>query len=204
MRSVLDCSDRPSENAYIIKTLKEFQYIDDEGKDQGANVRQKAKDISNLLMDEARLRDERKSRSSMRDRMSGRSGSDDPDADRSRRRAKSTSSAPPRPREDDDLAKAIEASKRSAADEERRTRGKVQQEDDLAKALRLSQEEEARRLAELARARGNLFDDQAERNNDLVDLSGPPTQQPMMTGMPQFQSYNPYAQYVRHDDGRWS
>jgi len=147
-------------------------------------------------MDEARLRDERKSRSSMRDRMSGRSGSDDPDADRSRRRAQSTSSARPRPREDDDLAKAIEASKRSAADEERRTRGD-QQEDDLAKALRLSQEEEAKRLAELARARGSLFDDQAERNNDLVDLSGPSIQQPMMTGMPQFQSYNPYAQYVR-------
>lgn len=35
-------------------------------------VRQKAKDISNLLMDEARLRDERRSRAHMRDRMSGR------------------------------------------------------------------------------------------------------------------------------------
>ena len=48
------------DNIYIIKTLKEFQYIDEEGKDQGANVRQKAKDITNLLQDESRLRHERR------------------------------------------------------------------------------------------------------------------------------------------------
>ncbi|KAJ3521818.1 hypothetical protein NMY22_g12153 [Coprinellus aureogranulatus] len=57
------------DNIYIIKTLKEFQYIDEDGKDQGANVRQKAKDITNLLMDEDRLREERRSRAHMRDRM---------------------------------------------------------------------------------------------------------------------------------------
>ena len=42
-----------------IQTLREFQHIDDEGKDQGANVRQKAKHISELLHDEQRLRAER-------------------------------------------------------------------------------------------------------------------------------------------------
>ena len=46
------------DNMYVIKTLREFQYVDEEGKDQGANVRQKAKDITNLLQDESRLRDE--------------------------------------------------------------------------------------------------------------------------------------------------
>ena len=57
------------DNMYIVKTLKEFQYVDEYSKDQGANVRQKAKDITNLLQDESRLREERRSRASMRDRM---------------------------------------------------------------------------------------------------------------------------------------
>jgi epsin len=53
------------------RTLKEFVYVDDDGKDVGANVRQKAKDITNLLQDEDRLRAERRSRGAMRDRMLG-------------------------------------------------------------------------------------------------------------------------------------
>jgi epsin len=76
--TVLDyCLHTGSENVviyfkdslYIIQTLKEFQYIDEDDKDQGANVRQKAKDITNLLQDESRLREARKIRASMRDRM---------------------------------------------------------------------------------------------------------------------------------------
>lgn len=46
-------------------------YVSEDGKDVGANVRQKAKDITNLLQDEDRLRAERKSRGAMRDRMLG-------------------------------------------------------------------------------------------------------------------------------------
>lgn len=45
--------------------------MDDQGKDVGANVRQKAKDITNLLADEDRLRAERRARGAMRDRMLG-------------------------------------------------------------------------------------------------------------------------------------
>lgn len=60
------------DNLYVIKTLKEFQYIDEDGKDQGANVRQKSKEITSLLADEARLREQRQSRMAMRDRMTGR------------------------------------------------------------------------------------------------------------------------------------
>ena len=80
------------DNIYIVKTLKEFQYIDEEGKDQGANVRQKAKDITNLLTDEAHLRQERRSRAHMRDRMVGGGGrasadfEEDPDNENARRR----------------------------------------------------------------------------------------------------------------------
>lgn len=36
-------------------------YVDEEMKDVGANVRQKAKDITNLLQDDDRLRRERRS-----------------------------------------------------------------------------------------------------------------------------------------------
>jgi epsin len=53
------------------RTLKEFVYTDDDAKDVGSNVRQKAKDITNLLADEDRLRAERRSRGAMRDRMLG-------------------------------------------------------------------------------------------------------------------------------------
>ncbi|KAH0580818.1 hypothetical protein H2248_011977 [Termitomyces sp. 'cryptogamus'] len=45
-------------NAYIIKTLKEFQYINEDQKDQGGNVHQKAEDITNLLLDENCLHEE--------------------------------------------------------------------------------------------------------------------------------------------------
>lgn len=59
------------ENIYVIRTLKEFQHVDDNGKDVGFNVRQKAKDITSLLMDDQRLKDERRSRHQMQERMAG-------------------------------------------------------------------------------------------------------------------------------------
>ena len=59
-------------NAYLIKTLTDFQYVDEESnKDHGASVRSRAKDIANLLSDEARLRQTRRNRAEMRDRMMG-------------------------------------------------------------------------------------------------------------------------------------
>jgi epsin len=144
------------DNIYIIKTLKEFQYIDEYGKDQGANVRQKAKDITNLLTDETRLRQERRARANMRDRMLGQAGLDDdndeppaPTGDENTaRRARGAGG-------DDDLRRAIEESKRSLAAEQARGA----EDDDLARAIKLSEEEEARRKAALTDS-GSLFDDQ--------------------------------------------
>ncbi|XP_022831239.1 epsin-2 isoform X1 [Spodoptera litura] len=46
------------ENIFAIHTLKDFQYME-EGKDQGQNVREKAKSLVNLLKDEERLKNER-------------------------------------------------------------------------------------------------------------------------------------------------
>ena len=58
-----------TDSLHIIKMLKEFQYVDEDGKDCGAYVRQKAKDVFNLLSDTTRLREARRNRAPMRDRM---------------------------------------------------------------------------------------------------------------------------------------
>ncbi|CAH2319433.1 Hypothetical predicted protein [Pelobates cultripes] len=47
------------ENLYAIQTLKDFQYVDRDGKDQGVNVREKAKQLVSLLKDDERLKEER-------------------------------------------------------------------------------------------------------------------------------------------------
>ncbi|KAF9354830.1 hypothetical protein BGX34_010789 [Mortierella sp. NVP85] len=124
------------DNIYIVKTLKEFQYIDDDGKDQGSNVRQKAKDITALLSDEARLREERRSRNAMRDRMSGRAPGDydaqTPVYDR-----------PGYGDDDRDLQRALEESKRTAQSE---NKNRNSEDEDLQKALELSRREEQDRL----------------------------------------------------------
>ena len=215
------------DNVYVVKTLKEFQYVDDYGKDQGANVRQKAKDITNLLQDESRLREERRSRAHMRDRMIGATpgdadGFDDENMNRRSR------SVPPGGRrrgagDDDELNRAIEASKRSLQEEEARTK----EENDLQKAIRMSEEEEAKRRKALEddNAR-SLFDDTQQASVSSVSMLHIPTfhrapastnpfplvdptaglqpqfsqLQPQFTQVqPQFTSFNPYAQLQQQE-----
>ena len=151
------------DNIYIIKTLREFQYVDEEGKDQGANVRQKAKDITNLLQDESRLRNERRDRAMMRDRMVGGrgEGGEGEEDENAQRRSRSVPGRGGRGgnREDDDLRKALEESKRTLAEEQARER-MTAEERDLQQAIRLSEEEEARRNKAVQDANANaLFDD---------------------------------------------
>eukprot|EP00158_Paraphelidium_tribonemae_P008127 Partr_v1_DN28483_c0_g2_i1_m41996 putative Clathrin interactor 1 len=56
-------SDRVVENVrdhiYEIKTFQSYQMIDEKGKDQGVNVRHRAKEICDLVNDSQRLREER-------------------------------------------------------------------------------------------------------------------------------------------------
>ena len=47
------------ENIFAIKTLKDFQFIDKDGKDQGVNIREKSKALVALVKDEERLKAER-------------------------------------------------------------------------------------------------------------------------------------------------
>lgn len=150
------------DNLYVIKTLKEFQYVDEYGKDQGANVRQKAKDISNLLTDESRLRQERRSRAHMRDRMVGGEGNEDEDLNENNRRR--SRSAPPRRQAgggtDDELKRAIEESKRSLAAEQAKQGHMTAEERDLAEAIKLSEEEEKKRAQQVDDTNQSaLFDD---------------------------------------------
>ncbi|KDQ54579.1 hypothetical protein JAAARDRAFT_38265 [Jaapia argillacea MUCL 33604] len=209
------------DNIYVIKTLKEFQYVDEDEKDQGANVRQKAKDISNLLSDEQRLKQLRNNRAQMRDRMmrggnayDGDAGNSLDDDENRRRRSRSvppggSSSRRGEGGEDDQLKKAIEASKRSLAEEQARKN----EEKDIERAIALSKEEDAKRLQALADANAaSLFDDQqqlqapaAGQTNPfpLVDASQPQFTNglnPQFTQVgPQFTAFNPWQQQAQQE-----
>ncbi|KXS16765.1 ENTH-domain-containing protein [Gonapodya prolifera JEL478] len=146
------------ENLYVIKTLKEFQYIDEDGRDQGQNVRQKSKDIVDLLADEARLKEERKNRGrgygGFSDYNGGRSSSPrggsylEDDRERDRERA-----ARSQPNNDDaELQRALEESRRTAELDEKRRQDRdrvAKEEEDLQRAMQMSRDEdEGRRLQE--------------------------------------------------------
>ncbi|KAJ7143282.1 epsin domain-containing protein [Mycena crocata] len=192
------------DNLYVIKTLKEFQYVDEDGKDQGGNVRAKAKDITSLLQDEARLRTERRARASMRERMVRGAGEEGeledarPDENGSRRRPPGGAGGG---RDEDEMRRAIEESKRSLRQEQL-----TAEEKDLMQAIKLSEEEEAKRKRGVEESNANaLFDDQNQlpppvSNNPFPFLDAPPPQQqqqlqPQFTMLqPQFTSFNPYQQ----------
>lgn len=59
------------ENIYTIQTLRDFQYIDRDGRDQGVNVREKAKQLVALLRDEEKLKRERSQALKTKTRMAG-------------------------------------------------------------------------------------------------------------------------------------
>ncbi|KAL9091676.1 MAG: hypothetical protein Q9165_004752 [Trypethelium subeluteriae] len=154
-------------NVYIIKTLREFQYIDEDGKDVGQNVRVSAKELTSLILDEERLRAERQDRKSWKSRVTGidefgpgggYAGGSEPGRNRPRDRNR-------RGEDEDDLEYrlAIEASKNEAEeDKKRRERnsGAPVDDDDLAKAIKLSKEEEELRRRELEEQNAtSLFDD---------------------------------------------
>ena len=62
-------SQQCKENIFAIQTLKDFQYVEDQ-KDQGYNVREKAKQLVALLKDDERLRNERRKAHEARERYS--------------------------------------------------------------------------------------------------------------------------------------
>lgn len=56
---------------HVDQTLRDFQYVDRDGRDQGSNVREKARQLVCLLRDEERLRQERSQALKTKERMAG-------------------------------------------------------------------------------------------------------------------------------------
>ncbi|KAL2147278.1 hypothetical protein VTI28DRAFT_10268 [Corynascus sepedonium] len=150
------------QNIFIIKTLREFQYIDEDGRDVGQNVRVAAKELTSLILDEERLRAERSDRKTWKSRVNGLE-------EYAPRYNEGSRPEPSRPRnrqyteeEDAEYRLAIEASKFQEEEDrkKRESRRAVDEEDDdLAKAIKLSKEEEERRRRELEETNANaLFD----------------------------------------------
>ncbi|KAJ8384707.1 hypothetical protein AAFF_G00199130 [Aldrovandia affinis] len=59
------------ENAVTLQTLRDFQHVDRDGKDQGASVREKARQVVGLMRDEEKLKRERTQALKTRQRTAG-------------------------------------------------------------------------------------------------------------------------------------
>lgn len=118
-------------NIYVFKTLREFQYIDDNGVDVGINVRSEAKEVTRLLVNPEALKRGRNGRQRDYDEMinEGRRWSEEED----------------------------EAKRRQQDRKQKRTSA---EEKDMQRAIQLSKEEEARRLQAIENSnKGGLFND---------------------------------------------
>jgi epsin len=167
------------QNIYIIRTLREFTYIDEEGRDVGQNVRAAAKELTSLVQDEERLRAERSDRKTWKSRVTG--------LDEYAQHAEP--SVPPRrhrtrpntEEEDAEYKLALEASKYQEEEDRKKRESRTTNDtddDDLAKAIKLSKEEEERRRRELEDSNAtSLFDDE-----------------PVQTPQPQPQHYTGFNQ----------
>ncbi|CCD24375.1 epsin NDAI_0D00610 [Naumovozyma dairenensis CBS 421] len=131
------------QNLYIIKTLKEFK-LEDDNVDESSIIRVKAKELTALLQDDERLKEER-SINLKNNRRSERKNRSRRGTNATRRGTKS----------DEDLQKALEESRITAEEDERRRRELAQydnQDTDYQTALQLSkEEEELKKLQELQR-----------------------------------------------------
>ncbi|KAL0973812.1 hypothetical protein UPYG_G00211470 [Umbra pygmaea] len=59
------------EHTYDLRSLESYHFVDDNGKDQGVNVRQKVKELVDLIQDDDRLREERKKAKKNKDKYIG-------------------------------------------------------------------------------------------------------------------------------------
>ncbi|KAL8304475.1 hypothetical protein RB601_007187 [Gaeumannomyces tritici] len=163
------------QNIYIIRTLREFQYVDEDGRDVGQNVRVAAKELTALLGDEERLRAERSDRRTWKSRVTG---LDEYGPHQQQEPHPGPSRAPrerPARQTDEDDAEyrlALEASKYQEEEDRRKRESRQTHEsddDDLAKAIKLSKEEEERRRRELESSTNttSIFDE------DLIQVNQP-------------------------------
>lgn len=164
------------QNLFIIKTLREFQYIDEDGRDVGQNVRVASKELTSLLLDEERLRAERSDRKTWKSRVTGLEEYTPQQSESSERPARRQPRRQYTDEEDAEYKLAIEASKYQEEEDrkKRESRNGVPDDDaDLAKALKLSKEEEDRRRREL---------EMENQNADDLFGTGDLLQEPQPTG----------------------
>jgi hypothetical protein len=107
---------------YVIKTLKEFQYVDERGRDQGAMIRQKSREIVELLQNESMLAEARRTKTIPRqqERNSRSISPISKNSFASHQTATTRRSNRSGGHEEEEMLRAIEESKRTAADEARR------------------------------------------------------------------------------------
>ncbi|OIW24470.1 hypothetical protein CONLIGDRAFT_98227 [Coniochaeta ligniaria NRRL 30616] len=163
------------QNLFIIKTLREFQYIDEDGRDVGQNVRVASKELTSLLLDEERLRAERSDRKTWKSRVTGLEEYEPRHSEPSQPRRPRQMRPQHTDEEDAEYKLAIEASKYQEEEDRRKRESRTgggfsDDDDDLAKAIKLSKEEEERRRREL------------EDNNATSLFDDEPAQQPQPTG----------------------
>ena len=171
------------ENLYAIKTLREFRYLDDSGIDQGHIVRVKARELCALVEDDERLREERRFNRGRRRPGSSNRGTPSSQYRRQDYTYSATTSEGREPipppyvpsssnstaansrtdirneggeeEMDEDLRRAIEESKITAEEDEKRRKQLAQYDEEdpeLQAALQLSkEEEELKQLQELQR-----------------------------------------------------
>ncbi|KAF8464730.1 hypothetical protein DFH94DRAFT_784980 [Russula ochroleuca] len=179
------------DNIYLIKTLTEFQHIDDTGRDVGADVRPRARDLSRLLSDDKNLAEARRRRKQMRDRMAGRGRTSESDGE----------------------------SPKAAAKPPQRQKKPSREDQDVQRALKLSEQDEAERRRRIAeQGKDGLFDEAKPEPSNLIDLTVDESQpwqlQSQFTSVPlqtttasyaaptlqaQFTAFDPYAQQAQYE-----
>jgi epsin len=141
-------------------------------------VRQKSKEVTSLLQDDARLRELRQNRGNTRERLYG------------------NQSPVRRSGEDDELRRAIEMSKEQAQIDERR-RLERQEEDDLQRAIELSEKEAMQRRMDqrdqLAAGNAVGYVELIRHKDDIIDFFGSlePAPQPI-TSNDAFGGFDPF------------
>lgn len=158
-------------NLYVIKTLREFIYIDEDGRDVGQNIRVSAKELTSLILDEERLRAERSDRKNWKSRVQGIEDYAE-SHDRPQERRARPQRAQRADEEDAEYRLAIEASKHQEEEDRKKRQsrgaGAGDNDDDVQKAIKLSMEEEELRRRELEEQNAHsLFDD------DPVQIANP-------------------------------
>ncbi|XP_059409023.1 epsin-3 isoform X1 [Carassius carassius] len=175
------------ENAFTIQTLRDFQYVDRDGRDQGVNVREKAKQLVALLRDEERLRQERAQALKTKERMAGGGGvSSVPPACPSRRSSQPSMAALygeefTHSRGSPASFNSSSSSPRASDLEQTRPQTSGEEELQLQLALAMSREEQRSRQGDDAHLKMVLEESEGERDPrpsesamiDLVDIFCP-------------------------------